>query len=124
MEEARKSLDDTHNTLAARLKELAKQAEDRASHRRDIKHYEEKIPGLQAAAAKGPKEQQKLEENQKKLEDVSGGACAPCWGLGCLRWGVICDCRQVGREALPPPLCPLHALSPPRARSLAEQGKV
>lgn len=72
MEEARKGVDDAHSTLGARIKELQKQAEDRASYRRDIKHYEEKIPTLQKGPAATPKDTARLEENQKKLEDVSG----------------------------------------------------
>lgn len=37
-----------------------------------MQHYEEKLPGLeQKAADKKPENIKKLEENQKKLEDVS-----------------------------------------------------
>lgn len=79
LEEARKGMEEAYTAVAARHKELTKLADDRASFRQDIAHYEEKLPGLQVKATANPKEQVRLEENQKKLEEVS---LLRCWGAG------------------------------------------
>lgn len=72
IEAARLAVEGAITEVANKHKDLAKKADDRASHRQDIKHYEEKLSGLAEKAKTNPKEKERLEENEKKLEDVSG----------------------------------------------------
>ena len=64
------NLDKVYAELAAKQKDLAKLADDRAAFRQDIRHYKEKIAGLEAKAATNPKDKQKLDENTAKLNQT------------------------------------------------------
>jgi chromosome segregation ATPase len=64
------NLEKVYAELSAKHKELAKLADDRAAFRQDIRHYKEKIAGLEGKAASNPKEKQKLDENTAKLNQT------------------------------------------------------
>jgi hypothetical protein len=48
LEEGRAAVEAAVAAVAAKHKELAKMADDRAGFRQDIQHYEEKLEGLKA----------------------------------------------------------------------------